>query len=197
MRTTVYGRTLLDAAVPRQRMTDFGFVVGASLLVALGARVAIPLPFTPVPITAQTLMVLLAGALLGWKRGGLAMMAYIAEGAAGLPVFAGGHSGIAWLVGPTGGYLLSYPLAAALTGWLAERGWDRHIVGSAAAMLLGNIVIYLIGVPWLAHQKVLPASIAMQGVLPFLPGDLVKVLVATIVLPGGWSLIGKDRKLQS
>src|ERR671929_2233196 len=117
-------------------------VVAFSLLVALSAQVAVPLPWTPVPVTLQTFAVLLTGALLGARLGALALLLYLFEGACGLPFFSMGRGGLAHLLlAPTSGYLLSYPLAAFVTGWLAERGWDRRFPTAAAAMALGSLVI--------------------------------------------------------
>src|SRR5918998_2297795 len=117
-------------------------VAGFSLLTALAAQVVVPLPFTPVPLTGQTFAVLLTGALLGSRLGALALLAYLAEGAAGLPFFSAGHGGAAHLLfAPTAGYLLAYPVAAFVTGWLAERGWDRRYLSAAAAMALGSFVV--------------------------------------------------------
>jgi biotin transport system substrate-specific component len=195
-------RTLSDALLSRnaQRswLTDALLIVGFSGFVALTAQIQILLPFTPVPITGQTLGVLLTGAVLGKWRGMLALLLYLIEGAIGLPVFAGGASGFARIIGPTGGYLLSYPLAAAVVGWLAERGWDRRLPLAIAAMLIGNLIIYLIGVPWLGLYKGIlgNVSVLMAGVYPFLPGDLFKILIAAGVLPGAWALLRgiRDRR---
>jgi len=163
-------------------------VVGFSILVACSARIAIPLPFTPVPLTAQTLAVLLSGAVLGSRRGALSLMMYLVYGAIGLPVFAGGKAGLDHLFGPTGGYLWGFVAAAFVTGLLAERGWDRKAVTAFLAMLLGNVVIYLCGLPWLAryvgYERVLIA-----GLFPFIPGDLIKLALATLLLPSGWKLL--------
>jgi biotin transport system substrate-specific component len=129
---------------------DLSLVLAGSLFVALLAQVAIPLPFTPVPITGQTLGVLLVGAALGSQLGFMALLAYLLEGAMGLPVFAGGTGGLAKILGPTGGFLLAFPLAAGLVGLLVERlGLDRSFLGTLLAMLLGNALIYLLGLPWL------------------------------------------------
>jgi biotin transport system substrate-specific component len=152
--------------------------------------VAIPLPFSPVPVTGQTLAVLLVGALLGSRRGSLAVLAYIAQGLAGLPVFAGGALGMARLLGPTGGYLVGFVAAAFLVGLLAERGWDRRVLTTAAAMMLGNLVIYAIGALWLAPFVGGPEQALATGVLPFIPGDLVKIAAAALLLPAGWKLLG-------
>jgi biotin transport system substrate-specific component len=166
---------------PSRALTDLALVVGASVLTALAARVEIPLGFTPVPITGQTFAVLLTGALLGWSRGAAAMALYLLEGAVGLPVFAGGASGVPRLLGPTGGYLWSYPLAAALTGWLAERGADRRFWSTVLAMLAGSAVIFALGVTWLA-TFVGKAALA-KGLLPFIPGDILKAGLAAALLP--------------
>lgn len=166
--------------------------VGFSLLTALAAQIAIPLPFTPVPVTGQTFAVLLTGALLGSRTGAAAMAAYLLEGIAGLPVFAGGTSGIGKIVGPTGGYLLSFPAAAFAVGFLAERGWDRRLRTAIPAMLVGNAIIYAVGLPWLGlHAAVLPpgTTVLAAGLLPFIPGDLYKLFLAAALLPTGRSLL--------
>lgn len=197
--TTRRSATLSDALLARPERaswrTDALLIVLFSAFVALTARVKLDLGFTPVPITGQTLGVLLTGALLGSRRGALALALYLAEGAIGLPVFAGGTGGLARLLGPTGGYLLSYPLAAGLVGLLAERGWDRTPWRAALAMLLGNVVIYMIGVPWLNWYAgtLFQVSVAWAGVLPYLPGDLLKLAVAATVLPSGWALLNRAR----
>ncbi len=191
-------RTLADAILPQSSLaTDAALVVGASLFVALSAQISIPL--TPVPITGQTLAVLLTGALLGWRRAGLAMLLYLAEGALGLPVFAASATlpnGWGRLVGPTGGYLVSYPFAAALVGWLAERGWDRKLWTAALAMVFGNVVIYLFGAPWLMVYTHNAASAVLLGIKPFLLGDALKIALATLAMPGGWALVKRieDRR---
>ena len=164
-----------------------------SLVTALSAQIAVPLPFSPVPLTGQTFGVLLTGALLGPRLGALAMLLYLIEGACGLPFFAGGAFGLARFAGPTGGYLVAYPLAAALVGWLATRGWDRRPLTMLAAMLLGSLVIFALGAAWLAHF--VGASHALTlGVLPFLPGDAVKALLAARLLPLGWKWMGKKHE---
>ena len=166
---------------------DILLVVAGSLFVAVCSRIEIPIQ--PVPITGQTLAVLLLGALLGTKRGSIAVVGYLGLGAGGLPVFAGGVSGAARLVGPTAGYLLGFVAAAVVVGWLSERGWDRRIGTTALAMVAGNLVIYLFGVAWLA-QFVGWQRVLSLGVLPFLVGDAVKIGLAAFAMPIGWSLIG-------
>lgn len=163
-------------------------VVGGSLFAALCAQIRVPLPFTPVPITGLTLGILLVGSLLGSRLGGVSMLLYLLMGVVGLPFFAGGEAGWQHVQGATGGYLLAAPLAALLVGWLAERGWDRRVATAALSMLLGNMVIYLVGVAWLAILIGLQAAI-VKGLLPFLVGDLIKIGLACLALPGGWHLL--------
>ena len=170
---------------------DMAWIAGGSLFIALASQVAIPLHFSPVPLTGQTLAVLLAGALLGSRRGSLCLLLYLAEGTVGLPVFAGGRAGLAHLVGPTGGYLVGFIASAFLTGLLAERGWDRRAATTLAAMLLGNAVIYAFGLPWLAYFVGSGRALA-SGLLPFIPGDLLKLLLAAALLPSGWKLLRWD-----
>jgi len=180
--------TLLDTVSPRSAvLRDAVLVLGGSLSIALGAQVAVRLPFSPVPITGQTCAVLLLGACLGSRRGMLAVLAYLAEGAMGLPVFAGGGSGPAWLVGPTGGYLLGFVAAAWAVGWLCEHLGDRSIAGMVVVMLPGSATIYLLGLPWLAHFVGVDKALAL-GLIPFLPGDLIKIALAASVVSAGWRL---------
>ena len=165
-------------------------VVGGSLLTALAAQVVIPLPWTPVPVTGQTFAVLLTGALLGSRLGALAMLAYLAEGAAGLPFFKGGAGGAHYLfLSPTAGYLLAFPAAAFVTGLLAERGWDRRFWSAAAAMWLGSLVILAAGWAWLALFYRTAGEAFAAGVVPFLAGDVVKIALAAAALPAGWALL--------
>ncbi len=185
--------TYADVWRPRVRnyalLYDTALVIGGSLLIALMAQLAIRLPFSPVPVTGQTLAVLLIGALLGKRRGVATVMLYLTEGAMGLSVFAGGTSGAVVLAGPTGGYLMGFVFTAALVGWLAERGCDRHLLTTAGAMLLGNAVIYLTGVFWLTQFVSVKNAIA-AGMLPFIAGDLCKIALATATLPLGWRVLG-------
>jgi biotin transport system substrate-specific component len=181
--------TAADLLRPRARgqalAYDAALVLGSSVLLTLSARIAIPLPFSPVPITAQTMTVLLLGAILGSRRGSLCVAAYLLQGALGLPVFAGGTAGLAVLGGPRAGYLLGFVAAAFTTGALAERGWDRRMGSTLAAMLLGNAAIYAFGLPWLA-AFVGPRNAIPLGLVPFIPGDLLKVGLAALGLPSGW-----------
>jgi len=178
----------------RAALYDFTIVVGGSLLIALCAQFAIG---WPVPVTGQTVAVLMIGALLGARRASLSVLIYIMEGAAGLPVLAQGRSGFTVLSGPTGGYLVGFIFAAYLVGLLAERGWDRRIGTTVLAMVFGNIAIYTCGLLWLcylAYMAKLPISvdkILVVGLYPFIPGDLLKIALAAILLPSGWKLLGR------
>ncbi len=175
------------ALAPLDRVRSVALVLGFSLLTALAAQVVVPVP--PVPITAQTFAVLLTGALLGSRLGALAMIAYLIEGASGLPFFQSGHGGAHYLlVSPTAGYLWSYPAAAFLTGYLAERGWDKKFITAAAAMTLGSLVILLTGWAWLARYAT-PTEAFHFGVTRFLVGDVVKIVLAAAVLPTGWKVL--------
>jgi biotin transport system substrate-specific component len=187
--STVRAFTLADAAWPRAGLLlNALLIVGASLLTALAAQIAVPLPWSPVPVTGQTFAVLLTGAVLGARRAFLAQLLYLAEGAAGLPFFAGGAAGLVKLMGPTGGYLVAFPFAAALTGLLAERGWDRRFATMAAAMLLGSTVIFGLGLAGLS--RFVPADgLLAAGLWPFVPGDLVKSALATLAFPGAWAWV--------
>jgi len=194
MNTYAKAETLSGAALaPLDWVKKAALVVGFSLLVALSAQVVVPLPWTPVPVTLQTFAVLLTGALLGSRLGALALLAYLAEGAAGLPFFSAGRGGAAHLLfAPTAGYLLAYPVAAYVTGLLAERGWDRRYLSAAAAMGLGSLVVLAGG--WLGLLRFYqPAQAFALGVAPFLAGDVVKIALAAAVLPSGWALVGRRR----
>lgn len=169
---------------------DFGLVLGGSLLIALLAQIAIPLPGTPVPVTGQTLGVLLVGVLLGSRKGALSVLAYLAEGSLGLPFFAGGKAGAGLLIGATGGYLMGFALAAFAVGLLAERGWDRKVPTAVAAMVIGMLVIYTCGMVWLSTFVGFSKAFA-AGVLPFLPGTALKIAIAAAVLPTAWRFLGK------
>jgi biotin transport system substrate-specific component len=178
--------TLADRALPRaDARHDVALVLAAAALTALAAQVAIPLPWSPVPLTGQTFAVLLSGALLGARRGFAAQALYLGAGAFGLPVFAGGAGAALLFAGPTGGYLAAFPFAAALTGALCQRGWDRRFVTMFAAMLLGSAVIFACGLAGLARFVPAPRLLA-AGLLPFLPGDLLKSALAALALPVAW-----------
>jgi biotin transport system substrate-specific component len=175
-----YADLLRPSKKEQQIAYDALLVVGGSLLVALLSQLRVQVGFSPVPITGQTLGVLLVGAMLGSRRGSLAMLAYLAEGAMGLPVYAAGAA--------TAGYRVGFVVAAFIVGWLAEHGWDRRPLTTALAMLAGNIAIYLVGVPWLAYFVGSSQALPM-GLTPFIIGDLVKLILAMLLLPAGWRLV--------
>jgi biotin transport system substrate-specific component len=181
--------TLLEVALaPLDFVRQVGLVIGFSLLTALAAQVVIPIG--PIPITGQTFAVLLTGALLGSRLGAIAMIAYLLEGASGLPFFSGGHAGLLHLMGPTGGYLIAFPAAAFITGAFAEHGWDRRFLTAAAAMAIGSIVIMLSGWMWFSLlMRTSPATTSFATVLNFIPGDIIKITLAAAVLPSGWKLM--------
>lgn len=171
----------------RSRLATAALVVAVAALTAVAAQWRIPL--WPVPVTGQTLAVLLGGAALGWRAGGAAQLLYLAVGAAGMPVFTDAGAGLAPLVGPTAGYLVAFPLAAALVGWMAERRHDRRFWTMALAFAAGSAVIYVGGVAWLiAGIGLSPAAAVTNGVIPFLVGDAIKAAAAGVLLPGAWRL---------
>lgn len=168
-------------------LADLALIALGSLVVAATAQVSIPLQ--PVPITGQTFGVLLVGMALGARRGALALALYLAEGLAGLPVFTAGHSGLAYMAGATGGYLVGFVPAAALVGWLAERGFDRNLFKTLVAMVAGNAVIYAFGIAWLSVVIGSLDKALAGGMYPFLFGDALKALLAALLLPAIWKLI--------
>jgi biotin transport system substrate-specific component len=187
--------TLRLALWPRSGvLADALLVAGGAGLIAACAQLSIKLPFTPVPITGQTFAVLLVGAGLGTARGGAAALLYVLVGLLA-PVYAP-HTGygFATISGASGGYLVSYPFVAALTGRLAERRWDRRFSSAVGAMLTGNVVIYLFGLPWLAHVLHTNLEHTLEdGLYPFVPGDTFKLYLAAAALPGAWKLVGRMR----
>jgi biotin transporter BioY len=194
MKTATARLTLIDVAIPRAGLIwDTVLVAGFACLTALLAQVSFWIGL--VPITGQTLAVLLAGALLGSRRGALSQLSYLAIGATGIPYWfaLGGPPGIARLVGPTGGYLVGFVAVAFVVGWLSERGWDRRIWTALPAMLAGEAILYIFGLLWLLHF--VPAGKVLQtGLYPFIFGDLVKVAAASLVLPCGWLLLRRFQK---
>ena len=187
--------TLVGAALYSVDWTrSVSITVAFSLLVALSAQIVIPVG--PVPITAQTFAVLLTGALLGSRLGAMAIILYLIEGASGLPFFYAGHGGLGHLLGPTGGYLVAFPAAAFITGAFAENGWDKRFPTAVVAMAIGSLVIMLSGWAWFALVTQTPAVTAFQlSVLKFIPGDIIKILLAAAALPLGWKLL-KSRASQ-
>ena len=180
MNTTLIGR--LWPRTVGSTLAQFLLVVAGTVLLAVSAKLQVP--FWPVPMTMQTFVVLLIGAGCGARLAGLTLAAYLAEGAAGLPVFAKG-AGLAYLAGPTGGYLAGFFIAAIAVGWLADRGYGRAVATTLIAFVLGEAIIFALGVGWLAAFMGLPKAFA-AGVVPFLPAEAVKIALACMVLPLAW-----------
>ncbi len=180
---------VLADLLPGTLVRDVALVVGAAGFVGLLAQISIHLSFTPVPITGQTLGVLLAGTALGWRRAAAAMALYAVAGVAGVPWFAAHTSGYA---SASFGYILGFFLAATLCGYLAERGADRSVLKSVPAMLAGEVVIYAVGMTWLALDLHLGASATIAaGLTPFLAGDAIKAAIAAGLLPAAWKIAGR------
>lgn len=209
MHAVRYG-TMVDRVVPRGRTRssavtrDVLLVLAGTAMVGLLAQVSIP--WFPVPFTGQTLAVLLVGGLLGAMRGALSMALYFAIGALGAPIFTEQSGGWDVVTGATGGYIIGFIVAAALVGWLCERGADRRVVPMIGVLLLGNVIIYAIGLPWLASWTPPGADVAFGwsqayefGLQPFILGDLLKLAVVAALLPAGWALLqrtgfGRERE---
>jgi len=194
--------TLLDAmtarAAARFRVAEqLGAVLFVTVLTAVAAQISVPLPFTPVPLTFQPMVVLVGAAALGSRLGMASQVLYLALGIAGLPLFAASPAlpqGAARLLGPTGGYLMSFPLAAFVAGFLAERGFDRRYPTAVLAMLCGLAVVFAGGLLWLMIASRPPVGVSAAlaaGFLPFIVPDLLKLLVAAAVMPGLWKITGR------
>lgn len=200
-RSTVeeHGLTIADFLVPirvgervNARVRDITLVVAGALLIYLTARIAIPVPGSPIPITGQTFGVLLVGGALGFRRGLIGVALYVLLGVIGLPFFAEGKGGISVILGARGGYLVGFVVAGALVGRLAELGWDRKLGGAVGAMLLGSAVIYAIGLPWLGVVVgTSPAETIAQGLTPFIFGDALKLVLAAVLFPVAWWVVGR------
>ena len=193
------GITIGDFLVPiriserlNARVRHLALILAGTLLIALGAQVSYVIPGNPVPITGQTFGVLVAGGALGFRRGIASAGLYVLLGMIGLPLFALGKTGIDVILGATGGYLIGFILAAAIVGRLAELGWDRNVMGSVGAMLLGSAAIYLIGVPWLAVVTQHDLAWGIQyGLSPFILGDTIKLALAAGAFPVAWWVVGR------
>jgi biotin transport system substrate-specific component len=195
MQTT--STTLLNRALPltgsQALLRDALIALAATVLLTLSAKVQIP--FYPVPMTMQALVVLLIGAAFGWRLGAATLALYLLQGAVGLPVFAGTPAkglGLAYMVGTTGGYLAGFFVAAAVTGYLAEKGMTRTVLGALGTMTLGMLIIHALGFAWLAC--LIGANTAfVAGVVPFVLGDLLKIALGAALLPAAWWLVGRLR----
>jgi biotin transport system substrate-specific component len=193
------GLTLADFLVPNRlsermttRLRHVALIVLGALLIALTARISIPVPGSPVPVTGQTFGVLLVAGALGMRRGVASISVYVLIGLIGIPFFAEGKGGIQVILGATGGYIVGFVLAGAVVGRLAELGWDRRLIGALGAMAIGNVVIYLVGVPWL--MAVLHFDLATgiaKGLTPFLIGDAIKLILAAAAFPVAWWVVGR------
>jgi biotin transport system substrate-specific component len=188
------GPTFIGAIWPRRTGAGARFAALTLLgSLALAASAKLQVPFYPVPMTMQSLVVLLLGMAFGWRLGAATVLLYLVEGTVGLPVFAGTPEkgiGIAYMMGPTGGYLIGFVAAAALTGWLAERGWDRSLWRSAVALSLGHAVLFLTGLAWLAVYIGWPRAVAF-GLMPFLAGTVVKTALGVALVRAGWAMLGR------
>jgi biotin transport system substrate-specific component len=182
--------TLWPVATRGRLLRGLVLLVAGTLLLTLSAKIKVP--FYPVPMTFQTLVVLALGMAYGWRLAASTLALYLVAGALGAPVFAGTPEkgiGLAYMMGPTGGYLLGFIMAATLCGWLAERGWDRRVSSTIAALLLGNAVIYLPGLLWLGTLLGWDKPVLEWGLYPFILGDLLKLGLAAAALPFTWKLL--------
>lgn len=185
------GSALIDRVVSRSLVNDIALISSGAVLTAFAAQLVVPM--WPVPITAQTFAVLLVGSVLGASRGAISLIAYFSLGAAGLPVFSAASS---LSFGPTFGYLVGFIAAAAVVGWLSQRGWHKSAIGVIGSFAIANAVIYLFGIPWLAF--VLGElgiandflSVAAAGLIPFVVGDIIKMALAAAALPLAWKYLG-------
>jgi biotin transport system substrate-specific component len=186
--------TLRFAVVPRAGLaTDIVLVLAGTALVAAAAQVSIP--FEPVPLTGQTFAVLLVGSSLGAIRGAVSLSLYLCLGVAGAPIYADGRHGWGIITGPTGGYIVGFVVAACVTGYLAERGWDRRFPSAVGAMLTGNVIVYAVGLPWLAVVLDTNFDTTLDlGLYKFVPGDLLKLYLAAALLPTAWRVVGRMRR---
>jgi biotin transport system substrate-specific component len=185
-------QAVLADVVSNTLLADVVLVTGAAALVGVLAQLSIHLSFTPVPITGQTLGVLLAGSALGWRRASLAMSLYVVAGVAGVPWFTGHSHGYPMA---TFGYLLGFVLAGSLVGFLASRGNDRKVIRAALSMVAGELLIYAVAVPWLAMDLHVSLAKALTlGMTPFIAGDLIKAGIAGLALPSAWRLVDRVTK---
>lgn len=191
MSSTILTPRTLGDVIPGGIARSIALVLGGAAFVGLAAQVAVPLPFTPVPLSLQTFAVLLVGAVLGSSRGLASLALYLLAGVAGVPWFSAHQSGWGFA---SFGYVVGFVLAAWLVGRLAERGADRTVLRTVGTMVLGNLAIYAVGVPGLMLATGMPlAKALLLGVVPFLLGDALKIALAAGLLPGAWTLVGRRR----
>ena len=183
---------LIDRVVPRTALTNVALILSGAVFTAYAAQLVIPM--WPVPMTAQTLAVLLVGSVLGATRGAISLIVYFSMGAAGMPVFLAATS---LSFGPTFGYLVGFVAAAAAVGYLSERGWHKSVAGVLGSFAIANSIIYLFGLPWLAFvlgNLGAPndlAAVTAAGLAPFIVGDVLKMILAAALLPLAWKYLGK------
>lgn len=192
MNMTASHSTFINAHLPKENAMVRNIILVVAGSIALWISAKIQIPFYPVPVSMQTLVVLMIGMAFGWKLGASTVLLYLAEGLAGFPVFVGTPEkgiGLAYMVGPTGGYLLGFVVAAAAVGWLAERGFDRSILLTAIAMLIGSALIYLPGVVWLGSVVGWDKPVLQWGMIPFLYGDVLKLVLAALLMPSLWKFL--------
>ena len=185
-----------DILVPERsvsnRVANAALILGASWIIAISGQITIYLPFSPVPITGQTLAVLMTGLILGKTLGTASIAAYLVQGAAGLPFFAGGKSGLATLFGPTGGYLFGFLAAVYIVGMLSELRLKRSVIQASSAIVIGNVIIYVFGLVWLA-RFVGESQVLQLGLYPFLIGDLLKILLGIVLVGGSSALFSRSK----
>lgn len=186
-----YSDILIPERSLSNRVVNIAIIMGTSWIVAISAQITINLPFSPVPITGQTLAVLLAGLFLGKNLGAASIAAYLAQGAAGLPFFAGGKYGLATLFGPTGGYLFGFLAAAYIVGMLSELRYQRSLFQASSTLIVGNVIIYTFGLVWLA-RFVGESQVLQIGLYPFLIGDLLKILLGIVLVGGSSAFLSRN-----
>ena len=194
---TLQPKTLAQTLWPSDNALIRNVILAVLGSVALWISAKISIPFWPVPLTMQTLVVLMIGMAFGARLGVATVILYLAEGAAGMPVFSGTPEkgiGLAYMMSTTGGYLIGFVLAVAVVGYLAERGWDRGPVTTATAMVIGNIVIYIPGLLWLGSVVGWDKPVLAWGLTPFLAGDALKLVVAAILMPALWKLLASPKQ---
>jgi len=173
---------------PNSIVNEIPILLAFNLLLVACSYLAINLPFSPVPITGQTFGILVIAMTLGRARGVGVVLAYLVEGAVGLPVFAGGTAGLIKFAGPTGGFLIGFLVCAYLVGWLADNGWDRSYFKSISAMTIGTAVIFVFGLVWLA-KYISYEALFTAGLYPFVPGAILKIILASVILPTSWKFV--------
>jgi len=185
--------TIYSLIRPATIWKELPLLIGFNLILVATSYISIDLPFSLVPITGQTFGVLLIAMALGRVRGAAVISAYLLEGIAGLPVFAGGTAGFTKIIGPTGGYLIGFLASGYVTGWLADKGWDKSYLKCIIAMIIGTAVIFAFGLIWLG--KFVPAeSILTMGLYPFISGAVIKIALAAVILPSIWRFVGRGDK---